>query len=120
MSKRKGVWCGDVRVRELRVGARLYRVRVRGEDLLATDPAMGAIQHGTGLIEVAGWMSPDGQSLTLLHEVVHAIADNAVGSVVDNLTSEQWADMIASGMLGFARDNPEAWCALSRRRGAGG
>ena len=95
-------------VEVVRIGAVDFRVKENPE-LPLRNNWIGCISTSVSEIELAPALSPQMRMQTLLHEMVHAILKQ--GRVEEKFTNEAdmevVVDVVAYGVLGIIRDNPE-------------
>lgn len=95
----------------LRIGPFTYKVGCdpSSQAVLEEAEAVGLTIPDALEIHLSEELSPDRARATLLHEVVHALADLA--DLGDDGTEEEWASRLGPLLLQVLRDNPHmlAW-----------
>lgn len=94
----------------LRIGARTYVVRAMTDDEYSHQPSVGATHSDRGCIALYPRVPPDHQAETLVHEIVHAVAD-AYG-LTWPAEEERVARVVGAGFAQVIRDNPSLLRAL--------
>lgn len=92
----------------VRIGAIDYKIST-SEQLSKHHGLDGQIAYDSAEITVNGGTEPQRQYAILLHEIIHGIltAAKAESCFADDDAQEKAVDIMAYGVLGLIRDNPE-------------
>ena len=93
---------------ELHIGPFTYLVVADETGYLAGLNATGECDYEKQRIIIAPGLTPDRYLTVLMHEVLHAILNATVGAQTE-VTDEQRAEILANGLVDFAKRNKDVW-----------
>ncbi len=86
---------------KIKIGARKYNVTPVEDISSAGEPLLGAVNFNTGEVFIRKGLSREQTMDTVLHELLHAVAEERDVSLSEKATTQ-----LASGLLAMFVDNP--------------